>query len=1242
MFHNNHPRHKSLFRIMRPFLPVVVLTLLLTFSQANAKQSLNSIGANPLYQAFVNMTAQSCHQPSTLVEAEAGTLFGGFVVGNDSAASSGQFVHVPDNTESFKDGPSEHYVELCFSLSAAGDYQLLTQINGISSEANSFYATFDDFPTEGYLWDTAQSGSFEQDYISDRDGDDPVLWNLAAGDRVLRIYLREDGTQLDWVEIERVGNSPPTLTHPGDQINVESETVSLQISATDIDGDDILYTADNLPPTLLINEETGLISGQLTATSAGSYSVEVMASDDEDSASISFTWTVTDRPEAAIDIQTLTEGVDADSPTGPLIAAGDTVNWTYFATNSGDFELVDVVISDDELGTICTISSLPIGGSGSCAASATAAAGQYSTVGRIVADPVDENGDPATHPDDSLVAPPTDSDPTHYLGYTALNASINIEMETNGIDADDPTGPILDIGETVTWSYIVTNDGDVNLEDVTVTDSERGQICTIAALDSGETATCTETAAAVSGQYAATATVTGDPVDINGDPATQPNGDPIPAPLDSDSSHYFGADAQIPAITLQKRVYSGHDNGTSCEDGQEIISAVVNSDITYCFDITNTGSTYLADLSLDDPALNLSLNDLTAVSIESTPLAPGDSATYYYEASLDADLINVATTSADPVDENNVPYVDLLAPTDSDSAEVQLFTGELCATGSRERFILSGQGIGNRNHAQNPATLSLPSHIEATHLSAQLIGQLRPDLTTAVAPSLVTYQSSMESISLAEPTQTVPYAYAFETDLIPVSSFTTSWQDFSGGYQTARGIVTLSSYPTEGTFINLSNMNIGFVYHRIGQSSVTSVLNFAPTTAVTTIFVQAAVVGHHDDANELVVNAQAGTVADSVTLSHLSGQDQLEIVNIVLTNVPAGTSSVKVTLISPNTKGDSGILGGVVATVQCSPDFDQDGVPDLDEGELNTDNDTLLDSQDADDDNDGVLSIDEDINGNHTPEDDDTDGDGIPNYLDDDDDGDSILTLTELYHLSTGGSIGDFDHDGIPNYLDPDDDNDGLLTIDEAGLVDGFGPDADGDGIVDSIEGTSDKDGDEIPNYLDDDSDNDNILDKDEGAIDMDGDDIPNFLDQDADGDTIFDAVEGAIDTDGDGKPNYLDTDSDNDTVPDFEERTKDRDHDEVKNYLDSDADNDGVYDYDEYVQTDSHLLIGCSSWEVAVCTKNNVDGDKTPNYLDMDSDEDGILDKDEQIADLNGDGEPNIWDAENFKFLYLPVIIRN
>jgi len=77
----------------------------------------------------------------------------------------------------------------------------------------------------------------------------------------------------------------------------------------------------------------------------------------------------------------------------------------------------------------------------------------------------------------------------------------------------------------------------------------------------------------------------------------------------------------------------------------------------------------------------------------------------------------------------------------------------------------------------------------------------------------------------------------------------------------------------------------------------------------------------------------------------------------------------------------------------------------------------LMTINSTDHDNDGVPSIDEDLNGDHNFNNDDTDGDGSPNYFDSDDDNDGIPTKEE-YDTNNDGIPDDSDGDGIPDYLD--------------------------------------------------------------------------------------------------------------------------------------------------------------------------------------------------------------------------------
>jgi hypothetical protein len=88
-------------------------------------------------------------------------------------------------------------------------------------------------------------------------------------------------------------NRPPTLTQPANQTSAEGSAVTLQLSATDPDGDALTYTSTGLPGGLSINASTGVMSGTPTYTSAGTYNVTATVSDSQVSQSRTFSWIIT-------------------------------------------------------------------------------------------------------------------------------------------------------------------------------------------------------------------------------------------------------------------------------------------------------------------------------------------------------------------------------------------------------------------------------------------------------------------------------------------------------------------------------------------------------------------------------------------------------------------------------------------------------------------------------------------------------------------------------------------------------------------------------------------------------------------------------------------------------------------------------------------------------------------------------------------------------------------------------------
>ena len=162
-------------------------------------------------------------------------------------------------------------------------------------------------------------------------------------------------------------------------------------------------------------------------------------------------------------------------------------------------------------------------------ASTTVTPGQYTNIGTASGTPVDENGNPLTDPDGNPLPDASDSDPSNHFG---ADPGINIDKVTNGSD-----GPTVPAGSPITWTYTVTNTGNVEISNVVVTDNQgvvpvfqSGDSNNDGILQTTETWIYIANGTAIAGAYANLGTVTGDPLD--------PNGDPVGGPV-TDAFYFF-------------------------------------------------------------------------------------------------------------------------------------------------------------------------------------------------------------------------------------------------------------------------------------------------------------------------------------------------------------------------------------------------------------------------------------------------------------------------------------------------------------------------------------------------------------------------------------------------------------------------------------------------------------------------------------------------------------------------------
>ena len=119
----------------------------------------------------------------------------------------------------------------------------------------------------------------------------------------------------------------PVLWSPGDQSNVGGDSVSLPVQAFDPDNNSLTYTVTGLPSELILDANSGTISGRIdgSAVSATPYAVTLKASNWQASASQTFNWSM-----AAV-------GVSNPYDQGNVI--GDIVNLPIAASDAASLSL---------------------------------------------------------------------------------------------------------------------------------------------------------------------------------------------------------------------------------------------------------------------------------------------------------------------------------------------------------------------------------------------------------------------------------------------------------------------------------------------------------------------------------------------------------------------------------------------------------------------------------------------------------------------------------------------------------------------------------------------------------------------------------------------------------------------------------------------------------------------------------------------------------------------------------------
>ncbi|MBC6992585.1 hypothetical protein H9S92_00270, partial [Lewinella lacunae] len=369
------------------------------------------------------------------------------------------------------------------------------------------------------------------------------------------------------------------------------------------------------------------------------------------------------------EVMLLKSGVFADESGNGFAEEGETITYSFTVTNTGNVTLTNLNIDDATINVVDLVvvpSTLAPGEVGMATASYPVtqadidAGGVYNLATVTGTDP---NGDPVT--DDSEDPNPLDPTDPNYdptcpdCTFTELDPNPEVMLLKSGVFTDESGNGFAEEGETITYSFTVTNTGNVTLTNLNIDDATINVVDLVvvpSTLAPGEvglaTASYPVTQADIdAGGVYNLATVTG--TDPNGDPVTDDSEDPNP--LDPTDPNYdptcpdctFTELDPNPEVMLLKAGVFEDESGNGFAEAGETI--------TYSFTVTNTGNVTLTDLNIDDATINVT--DLVVVP---STLAPGEmgTATASYvvtQADIDAGgVYNLATVTGMDPDDNPV------------------------------------------------------------------------------------------------------------------------------------------------------------------------------------------------------------------------------------------------------------------------------------------------------------------------------------------------------------------------------------------------------------------------------------------------------------------------------------------------------------------------------------------------------------------------------------------------------------
>ena len=312
-------------------------------------------------------------------------------------------------------------------------------------------------------------------------------------------------------------------------------------------------------------------------------------------------------------VQSPSLSIVKSTSTSSYNAVGNTIAYSFVVTNTGNVTLTSVAVSDPKTaGVTCPVTTLAPGVSTTCSGTHTVTqadldAGSVVNVASVVGTP--PSGTPTSPMNSNQVTVPAVQPPALSISKSTTRVNFNA------------------VGQTIPYSFVVTNTSNVTVTAVSVSDAQTaGTTCPVTTLAPGVSTTCTGTHTVTQGDLDAgsvinTASVVGTPP--SGTPTNPVNSNPVTVPA-----------VQSPTLTIVKSTTRVNYNA-------------VGQTIPYSFVVTNTGNVTVTAVSVSDP-------ETAGTTCPVTTLAPGVSTTCtgthtVTQADLDSgSVINLASVTGTP------------------------------------------------------------------------------------------------------------------------------------------------------------------------------------------------------------------------------------------------------------------------------------------------------------------------------------------------------------------------------------------------------------------------------------------------------------------------------------------------------------------------------------------------------------------------------------------------------------------